>query len=420
MKFFTLRIWFLALYIALFVACAQATTLTFVDNDGKETALSAGANKVPSTKGNIRADGVPSNTQSVLFKVNGIRERVENAPEYWCKGDKDGKPVMFDWGTRTYTVSAACYPKDGANGGAIPNAGVSVQFSLTLSVEPPDPDPNPDPDPPPTPIRSVLTDFALQPGAQSQDNPSPPTGSRLITEEELRLPRVNGLTSRSRNHWDYVAFHRADIERCRRTGDVVTLLHMGGLSSTPWDATNMAKYEQAAARMGAAFNGESLIVGVHITGCSPPGVSEELHWKPGDNRAYIAANKKLIDVWGKAFPRSNIALLHAIGGGDPVGMREIIAYGQARYPSRYLVKHNSMKAGTTLTAAHNQLVAEAGRKGSMIGFEAVGGTNESRFGGTLQQAFSNVYEIERQAGKARGQSYRAWYKPDLRTLGSIK
>jgi hypothetical protein len=405
------------------IGCAStagSTTLTFLDDTGKETPLVAGVNKLPSLRGTVRADGVPSNTQSVLFKVNG-NKRIENAPPYYSEGDKLGKPNMSVWEPKAYTISAACYTRDGANGAVITSGGVSLKVTLQLGTPDPtpdpdpDPDPTPDPEPPPTPTGSVFGNFALQPGS---DDVQPAGSGRRISEAQLRLKGVDGLTIRARPHWDYLPFYESCLNTCSRTGDKATLLMMGGITQTPWDAANIARYEQIANSMGARFANHPLVVGVHVCGCSPPSVSEELHWKPSDNRAYIAANKKLIDIWAKAFPKQ--VLLHAIGGGDPAGMREIINYGLARYPGRYLTKNNSMKASTTLSAAHNQLVVEAGRNGGLIGWEAVGSTKESRFGGSLQQAFNNIYELERQAGKPRGQSYRAWYLPDLSTLGSIQ
>jgi hypothetical protein len=405
------------------IGCAStagSTTLTFLDDTGKETPLVSGVNKLPSLRGTVRADSVPSNTQSVLFKVNGNR-RVENAPPYYSEGDIQGKPNISVWEPKAYTISAACYTRDGANGAVITSGGVSLKVTLQLGTPDPtpdpdpDPDPTPDPEPPPTPTGSVFGNFALQPGS---DDVQPAGSGRRISEAQLRLKGVDGLTIRARPHWDYLPFYESCLNTCSRTGDKATLLMMGGITQTPWDAANIARYEQIANSMGARFANHPLVVGVHVCGCSPPSVSEELHWKPSDNRAYIAANKKLIDIWAKAFPKQ--VLLLAIGGGDPAGMREIITYGQSKYGSRLLIKHNSAKASTTLTAAHNVLVAEAGKKGSHIGFEMVGSTGESRFGGTLQQAFDKMDAVCTQAGKPRRQYYRAIYPPDLSKLGSIR
>jgi hypothetical protein len=386
-----------------------AMTLVFVDASGKETTLVAGTNKLPSLLGNIRADGAPSLTQSVLFKING-ESGVENVPPYYAKGDIQNVPKMHQFQARSYVVSAAAYRYDNAKGANL--GGTSVSFTLALgTVDPPPPPPPPPPGPDPTPTGNALGDFALQPGS---DDVLPANSSRRISEAQLRYAGIDGVTIRARPHWDYIPFYKSCLDRCVKTGDKATLLLMGGVTATPWAESNLTAYEAAAAKMGVAFSQHPNVVGIHVTGCSPSGVSEELHWKPGDNRAYIAANKRLIDAWAKAFPKQTILL--AIGGGDPAGMTEIINYGVPKYGSRLLIKHNSMKASTTLTAAHNVLVVNAGKKGASIGWEMVGSTKEARFGGTYDQMYSNVNTLTTQAGKAIGQRYLAHYPPDLEKL----
>ncbi len=407
---FCLLVGCLAVWGGVLAQSRGAMTLVFVDVNGVETTLVAGTNKLPSLLGNIRADGAPALTQSVLFKING-ESGVENVPPYYAKGDVQNVPKMHQFQARSYVVSAAAYRYDNAKGANL--GGVSVSFTLALGT--PNPPPPPPPVPDPTPTGNALGDFALQPGS---DDVLPANSSRRISEAQLRYAGIDGVTIRARPHWDYIPFYKSCLDRCAKTGDKATLLLMGGITANPWAESNLTAYEAAAAKMGAAFANHPNVVGIHVTGCSPSGVSEELHWKPGDNRAYIAANKRLMDAWAKAFPKQTVLL--AIGGGDPAGMNEIVDYGLSKYKGRLLVKNNSMKAGTTLTASHNRIVVEAGKRGAMIGWEAVGSTLESRFGGTLQQAFNNVYVLESQAGKPRGASYRAWYPPDIHMVGSIK
>jgi hypothetical protein len=420
-NFYYARFLMLLAVIGCASATGQSTTLTFLDDTGKETPLVSGVNKLPSLRGTVRADGVPSNTQSVLFKVNGNR-RVENAPPYYSEGDKLGKPNMSVWEPKAYTISAACYTRDGANGAVITSGGVSLKVTLQLGTPTPDPDPDPDPtpEPPPVPAKfSIFNNFALQKGSNG-DGSSPPVGNNLVSESDLRMNGVDGLTIRARTHWDYLTFYQQSLDRCVRTGDPATLLMMGGITATPWDESNIQRYTTIANQMGQRFNNHPNVVGTHICGASNPGTSEELHWSKPMPRQAIEANKQLIDIWAKAFPNPNIKLLHAVSGKDPAAMREIIAYGRSRYPTRYLVKHNSAKASTLLSADHNILVAEAGKSGTHIGFEMVGSTGESRFGGTLQQAFDKMDAVCSQAGKPRRQYYRAIYPPDLSKLSGIK
>lgn len=255
--------------------------------------------------------------------------------------------------------------------------------------------------------------FALQPG-----------DGRTLSEADLRRPGVDGLTIRFRPQWIGTpgkwnwSFVEASVRRCHRTGDDYTLLLMGG---GPINETNLRYYEAAAFVLGATYGEDPHCVGVHVTGGSPSGVSEELHWKAPVPRNVLDANKRLISAWAKACPKQTIIL--ATGGNDTRAMLELNAHGlKVCGAGRWLVKHNRMKAGTTMSAQHNQLIVECGQRGALVGWEMVGSATkeQARFGGTLQQAFNVMHTFEAQAGKVRGASYRAIYPPDLHLLGGVK
>lgn len=127
-----------------------------------------------------------------------------------------------------------------------------------------------------------------------------------------------------------------------------------------------------------------------------------------------------IDVVSSALPAgaatsakqdTEAALLSTIAG-----MKRLITYAMQRAPGRVVVKHNAMKADTNINANHNQLVIWAGKQGAEIGFEMVGSTLESRFGGTYRQMMQKVAQVEKLAGKKV--SYLAPYKPDLAKVGT--
>lgn len=234
---------------------------------------------------------------------------------------------------------------------------------------------------PPTDTRMPFGYFALQPGAHDPpDNMGPPTGSRLISVAELSHPNVVGLTIRMRPGWDYVPFAEQCVNTCEQANRLFTLLMIAGGSQTPWDPAHKQIYINAADKLSDAFDGHPLLAGVHVTGGSNPGTSEELHWKKPMPRQAVALNKELIEVWHNAFP-DYIKLL-AIGGGAPDEMREIITHGGVVCgEDRFLVKHNSMKANTEVNATHNQIVKQAAADGYLAGFEMVCGTNDYvRFG----------------------------------------
>lgn len=268
--------------------------------------------------------------------------------------------------------------------------------------------------PPPVVARSVYGSFALQPG-----------DGRTISEAQLKLPGVDGLTIRIRpewisknGKWDWT-FPDASVARCHKTNDAYTLLLMGG-AKDPLKESNLAFYESAAAAMGQRYASDPLCVGVHCTGSSPSGHSEELFWgrpMPSDAKA---ATRRMIDAWTAAFPQQ-VKLL-AGSANDPAAMQELIRYGVQKAGGRFLYKSNAMKASTDLGWQGNQLVVWAAKNGAMPGWEFVGSwTHErQRFGGPFQKAFDNMDVLTDQAGLMRRQSYRAVYGPDLNLLGGVK
>lgn len=261
----------------------------------------------------------------------------------------------------------------------------------------------------------VFGNYALQPG-----------DGRTVSEADLRRPGVDGLTIRFRpqwiggpQKWDW-SFVDASVARCRRTDDDYTLLLMGG-ATNPLAESNLRYYEAAAAAIGARYGDDARCVGVHVTGGSPAGVSEELHWRGRLSRGVIDANKRLISAWARACPKQTILL--ATGGSDTAAMLELNAHGlEVCGESRWLVKHNRMKASTQPGAQHNRLVVECGKRGAQVGWEMVGSATKERdrFGGTLAQAYAIMDRLESEAGKPRRQSYRAIYPPDLHLLGGLK
>jgi hypothetical protein len=259
--------------------------------------------------------------------------------------------------------------------------------------------------------------FALQPGAHAPPGDlSPPKGTRLVSEADLRRGLVAGLTIRFRptwisvnGRWDF-SFVDSCVQRCERTGDRFTLLLMGG-GSNPTAESNLNFYEQAAQQLANRYENHPLCAGAHITGCSNPGTSEELHWERPMPAAAIAANKRLIDAWCKSFDK-HVCLL-AVSGKDPAAMKQIIDYAQAWHPGQVLIKHNSLKSSTSLSAEHNQLIVYAGKKGMPVGFEMVGPAGDvARFGpGGIMAGVNKGKELLRGAGLDPEKAYYAIYPP---------
>jgi hypothetical protein len=246
-------------------------------------------------------------------------------------------------------------------------------------------------------VANAQGDFALQPG----------DCQRIINANQLSLPGVDGLTIRfppSCNE-KYVA---DSVARAHKANKPYTLLLMSNDSSQPATENNVRRVENIIYTLGRRYSTDPLCWGVHGTITPYQGASEELHWKPMPPAA-IEANKRIIFAWSRAFP--NQVKLLAIAGGDRAAMEKLIDYAIATSPGKALVKNNALKASTSISATHNQLLVYAAKRGAMIGFEMVGSTRESRFGGTWQQAMAKRAEIERQAG--RKVSYLAVYPQDL-------
>jgi hypothetical protein len=107
-------------------------------------------------------------------------------------------------------------------------------------------------------------------------------------------------------------------------------------------------------------------------------------------------------------------------------MRQIIRYGIAVAPGRFLYKNNAMSAKSPIDWISNQLVVEAMKAGARGGFEMLCGSNEARFrdrndrtpaAKLYAKAMATVAEIERLAGKQI--DYLAPYKYDLKGLGGL-
>lgn len=285
---------------------------------------------------------------------------------------------------------------------------------------PPEPEPEPIPPPVPTPppmpttIRAPRGAMCLQ-SAQALN--------RVISEADLRLPSVTGVTVRVDPKWaekDALAFVKLDVDRVHRTGKTWTLLHKGGIEDQPWTDVALNKHFAAVKPYANLYRNDLSLVGVHpFCAVSDPGTSEEPYW-PTITPQIEAAYRKAIDWYAAQFP--NCTLLMPVTTADTAACERLVNYAFAKYPSRVLVKTNNLKAKnkgkSIIDSEHHQLVVRMGRKGAMIGWEMVGATSEARFEGTLQQAYDNAKTLAKQAGQPI--SYLAVYPTDLRAIGNLK
>ncbi len=254
--------------------------------------------------------------------------------------------------------------------------------------------------------------LALQPGSHDQDKLDPPKRGRLITLAQLRMGGIEGMTVRGRrwdkaeNPWPLFDFFDSCQATVQKAGDKWTLLVCSGDLPNFTSEANLVAWEKLIAELGRRYASDPSLWGVHLTGCSPFGVSEERHHKI--TPAIEAADKRLMRAWAKAFPAQK--LLFAIGNKDDIGMKGLLYYLKEIAPGRGIAKHNAMKSGTSLDANHNKLIVWAGQNGLEIGFEMVGADSN------WPKVKRNIAEIEKRAGKKI--SYLAPYPPDLAKAGA--
>lgn len=259
-----------------------------------------------------------------------------------------------------------------------------------------------------------MTVFALQPGSHDQDKLDPPRRGRLITLAQLRMAGIGGMTVRGRrkdkagNAWPLFDFFDQCQATVKKAGDQWTLLVCSGDDGDFLSEPSIIAWEKLIAELGRRYASDTSLFGVHLTGCSPFGVSEERHHKI--TPSIEVADKRLMRAWAKAFPTQK--LLFAIGNKDDAGMKRLILSLKEIAPGRGIVKHNAMKSGTILNANHNRLIVWAGQQGLDIGFELVGADSN------WPKVRANIAAIEKQAG--RKISYLAPYPPDLAKAGSLK
>lgn len=275
-------------------------------------------------------------------------------------------------------------------------------------------------------VPSVFGNFALQ---QGKDGGGP---NRFITIQQLQMPGVDGVCCREEPQWLSIPDPKhkgqfiwstkeidATRQRAVQAGNKAwTLLLKSGQKDPVLSEASLSFYEQAFKFLGGKYDSDPLLVAVHITGATPEGVSEEPHWKPMPANA-IAAEKRMIDAVVAAFPDKMKIL--TISPMDPKAMRQIMAYAQSKAPGQILVKNNSLKAATSLSAAQSTLLVEAGKAGMEIGWEpACSQVNDpSRFGsGGWSKASSIMKSIMQQAG--RNQRFLEIYPPDLKFANTLR
>jgi hypothetical protein len=250
-------------------------------------------------------------------------------------------------------------------------------------------------------------------------------GSQNIKDKKLASPVFSGIVIRQRwatmnpapgvYNWTFLD---AQVLRARRLGKQYILAIYTGNNAPlwlglplfrsapyPWDPTMLKWHGQMVAALGARYAADPYLVGVELSGPTrgPSGslemmLADGLTRQPGYSvAAMISAWCQCVDQYGRAFP---YCAMISDGGVAPGGKNATITqavwnYMYGMYPRQANFSHCALKANTSETAVHHQLVVQMAMHGGRVGFEMVGpsvagenGQNGpiARFGGTFAEA----------------------------------
>jgi hypothetical protein len=264
-----------------------------------------------------------------------------------------------------------------------------------------------------------------------------PGNKRIVSDEQLQLPRVAGLTIRARWPWLHPSAGQFDfsfldthVRRCHHIGKRYKILVMTGAQSAPqwiggawhrgapvpWSAELKEHYGALVAELGKKYGADPLLAGLHVTGPTFP--SAEMHPAPGiesvagySDQAMIEAWAGSIDAYSAAFPTTACILSISVRPPAVRYVERVTEYGKAKLGKRFTLQHNALKANTHPQAPHHVFVMSQGKEGVRIGFEMVcaAANNPGRFGSPGVMDGIAV-------GKAAGGVYFDVYPPDLKSL----
>lgn len=252
---------------------------------------------------------------------------------------------------------------------------------------------------------------ALQPGSHEGSGDAtkltPPKGTRLITEKQLRLPGVGLLTIRTRKHWpaDFLA---QCVATAKKAGVGWTWLPCGGDEANPLSEANLNARDKLYQAVAKKYANDPSLYAVHAF-VSPKAHSEEGFWGRPMSPLAKAAQKDAIYIVADLFPNQKI--IWTGSANDPAANIDIIKYGVKVAPGRFGYKMNAMSPKKNMGWAGNTLLIEAAKLGADICYEALQPSNHTNFGGTWTDFVAKVKEIERRAGKRF--VYQAIYPYDL-------
>lgn len=261
-------------------------------------------------------------------------------------------------------------------------------------------------------MRHATGPYLLDPGEEN----------RTYSETDLRNKAFSGGTLRLRIGWLYDGkglFSPGFIDKQLKVHEKVkkpmTLLCMSGDAQQPWARSNVDRYRKLIEDCGKRYNNHDLISAWHVSGCTPPGTSEELHWNNGSfTDEIVEACNELTEC--SAFNFTECDIIQAISGKDRKGqIDKVVAYGAVVALGRYRIKNNNAKA-IEIDAFHNKRVIAFCKKYDIhYGSEPAGSYyyEKSRMGrGTVNDMINQSREMARRANTDPNEAYIAVYWPD--------
>jgi hypothetical protein len=230
------------------------------------------------------------------------------------------------------------------------------------------------------------------------------------------------IDKQTRLDWSWLD---SQIARAKKAGKPYMLRFMAGTKSPkwiggtwyqgaplPWNTTAQAKLSQFVMLAGARYASDPNLMCVHLSSTANH-ESAEMHLAPGLTNRSDYTLAKLTTAWtnavedyGRAFPGVSLALNASIEPDSRGALTTaVIAHCQSSLGERATFQHNSLKASTSESAAHHELIAALSAT-NRTGFQmACPSSNGDRFGGTFAQAIAK--------GDRAGADYYEVYQGDV-------
>jgi hypothetical protein len=215
-----------------------------------------------------------------------------------------------------------------------------------------------------------------------------------------------GIDKGTRQDWDWLD---SQVARAHKYNKPFMLRIMAGENSPtwiggawykgaplPWNTKAIDAWLRFVDKLGARYRGDPLLYVVHLS-CTANYSSAEMHLAPGLTNVKGYSDTKIIMVWfdatnafAAAFPNTLLALNESIEP-DSKGTvtYPVVENCKALLGGRAVFQHNSLKASTSPTAKHHQLILQLQKQGWRTGFQtACPSSNRDRFGGSFSEIFS--------------------------------